>query len=93
MVLIHWLRLIQDAAIGCLIECHLFEREVLIVIEKEEGMAYDIFKLLDELAFHELPSSAAKYLIEFEGFIHPTWSRILLFAGMMIFILKRRSTR
>lgn len=44
----------------------LFEREFLIVLEEEEGLARDIFKLLDELALYELPAPTVNYLIEFE---------------------------
>lgn len=46
----------------------LFEREFLIVLKKEEGITRDIFKLLDELALHELPAPTVKCLIEFEAF-------------------------
>lgn len=46
----------------------LFEREFLIVLDEEEGLARDVFKLLDELALHELPAPAVKYLIELEAF-------------------------
>lgn len=48
---------------------YLFKREVLIILEEEEeGMTRNIFKLLDELALHELPAPGAKYLIEFKSF-------------------------
>lgn len=46
----------------------MFERKFLTVLEEEEGLACDIFKLLDELALHELSALAVKYLIEFEAF-------------------------
>lgn len=46
----------------------LFECEFLIVLDEEEGLARDVFKILDELALHELPASVVKYLVEFKAF-------------------------
>lgn len=46
----------------------LFEHEFLIVLIEEEGLACDVFTLLDELVLHKLPAPTVKYLIEFEAF-------------------------
>ena len=46
----------------------LFEREFLVAIDEEEGLAHDVFKLLDALALHEHHSSIVKYFVDFEAF-------------------------
>lgn len=43
----------------------LFEREFLIVFEEEKVLACEVFKLLDVLALHTLPTSFVKYFVEF----------------------------
>lgn len=46
----------------------MFEHEFLTVLDEEEGLAHNVFKLLDALALHELFVPTIKYLIEFEAF-------------------------
>lgn len=46
----------------------LFEREFLTVLDEEEGLARDVFKLLDALALYEISALTVKYLIEFDAF-------------------------
>lgn len=43
----------------------LFEREFLVTLDEEEGLAHDIFKILDALALHEPHGSIIKYFVDF----------------------------
>lgn len=46
----------------------LFESDFLCTLEKGGELSCDIFKFLDSLSLHDLPTSMAKYFVEFEAF-------------------------
>lgn len=46
----------------------LFEHKFLIILDEEDVLAYDVFKLLDALALNEHHASIIKYFVEFEAF-------------------------
>lgn len=62
----------------------LFDDEFLGALEREWEIARDVFKFLDSLALHDLPSSMVKYFVEFEAFLLNSL-RIRAFDKMLIF--------
>lgn len=46
----------------------LFDDEFLGALGKDGEIAHDVFKFLDSLSLHDLPTSMVKYFVEFEAF-------------------------
>lgn len=50
------------------LKASLLDDKFLGALEREGEIARDVFKLLDSLALHDLPTSMVKYFVEFEAF-------------------------